>query len=161
MDPDQTGHSEGSEGAIREIRHRFDPNRLRVPLIAVSAVTLALAAAFLVLGSVFYWGNVIIFGSRKRGACLFLFTIAFLVPGAWGLAWLGCRAKRCPEGRKMTISLVFLILSSSAVVLGIVELGFFIAMAVPGSYGPVYVLKQDGVQTHWRGTSTIELESGE
>lgn len=136
---------------------------MKIALISVSATVLALAAAFLVLGSVFYWGNVIIFGVRGRGGNLFLFTVAFLVPSVWCLAWLGCgeKKKMYSGSRKMIISAVFLIINGLAAALGLVELGFFIAMAVPGSYGPVYVLKEKGVQMHWRGGSGIESVTGQ
>ena len=60
----------------------------------------------------------------------------------------------------MIISAVFLVINSLAAVLGLVELGFFVAMAVPGSYGPVYVLKEGGVQVHWRGGSGVESVAG-
>lgn len=132
--------------------------RVRILLITASALAVALSVTFLVLGSVFYWGNIIIFGARERGKDLFLFTIAFLIPSVWSLVWLGCKEKKraYPGNRKTAIYATFLGLNGLAVVLGIVEIGFFIAMAVPGSYGPVYVLKEDGVQTHWRGSQSIE-----
>ena len=76
-----------------------------------------------------------------------MFGIVPLITSIVGVVWWyspGKRQKKT-EKRRLIKDRVLLTINSVCLTVQVAELVFIITMLIPGSYGPVYILKQDGV----------------
>ena len=118
----------------------------------VTVATLLVSVILFVITCIQLQGTIVIFGARERGFYLSIFGGIPLITSIMGVVWwysIGKRQKKT-EKRRLIKDRTLLIINSVFLVMQVVEIGFIITMLIPGSYGPVYILKQDGVQMHWR-----------
>lgn len=113
----------------------------------VAIATLLVSVIVVVITCIQLQGTLVIFGKRERGFYLSIFGIVPLITSIMGVVWWYSIDKRQKKTEKCRFrkDCTLLVINAVFLALQIIEIGFILTMLIPGSYGPVYILKQDGV----------------